>query len=118
MFDSLINKYCQKVYENIKDYKTTKCLSRDGKLVLEGKINYKSGKSTNTSFIFESTKDKKNRDMLVGLNETFSTAKKPFKVHYQLKDNKLVAESLEYKYQAKINESSKLINGKVYNKIK
>ena len=115
LFDNLINKYCTRVYENVKDYKTTNGYTQDHKLVLEGLLTYKSGKTTNTKFIFEKkmTKDKKVK--YVGLNETFSKSKRAFSLNCNIKNNKILSESLTYNYKVKVNEDRKVVYGSIKN---
>ena len=114
-FDTLVNRYVNSTYENVKDYKTVKgFVTEDNKIVLEGIINYKSGKSRKTKFILEyKNKTKKNKYRFIGINETFTKEKKPFIFLGNIVDNKLYCESLTYKYNINSLQESKLLKGKV-----
>lgn len=116
LFDNLVNKYCQRVYENVDNYKTTKAGTQDGKIILEGLLTYKSGNTLNTKFIFEKLVDKKGTNKFVGINETFSKGKKAFTLNYKVDNKKLISESLQYNYKVKVDDSNKAIYGRVENK--
>ena len=115
LFDNLINKYCTRVYENVKDYKTTNGYTQDHKLVLEGLLTYKSGKTTNTKFIFEKKMTKDNKVKYVGLNETFSKSKRAFSLNCNVENNKILSESLTYNYKVKVNDDRKVVYGSIKN---
>lgn len=113
-FDSLANKFAHSIYENIESYTTTAGeISDEDKLILEGIIKFNSGKTLNTKFIFESKGIHKGKIKLVGVNETFTTSKKPFVVLSESKDKNLVCESFSYNYLAK---ADKIAKGTVTNK--
>ena len=114
IFDKLVNKYCNRVYENIDSYKTTSGSIENNQIVLEGLITFKSGKTSPTKFVFESVKDEKGI-RLVGLNETFSKGKKAFKLKGNVENKQFIAESLTYNYRTKVNEETKTIYGRVVN---
>lgn len=114
VFDKLVNKYCNRVYENIDSYKTTSGSIENNQIVLEGVITFKSGKTSPTKFIFESIKDEKGT-RLIGLNETFSKGKKAFKLKGAVENKQFIAESLTYNYRTKVNEETKTIYGRVIN---
>ena len=108
-FDDLGESFLHRIYENVKSFKTSSVTKNDnGSLVVEGLINFKSGKSKKTSFVFENIKTtKRGKLLLTGLNETFSTSKKAFILKGKIDEsNKLVSESLTYNYFVKtLNES-------------
>lgn len=107
-FDELEEKYLQKVYENVKSYKTTKGTIRGNKLILEGVIEFNSGKKVPTKNIFESAYRLKNGKLKFnGLNEQFSKNNKAFTLTGTLDNKKLIIESLNYNYSAKDNKSGK-----------
>lgn len=116
LFENLVNKYCTRVYENVKDFKLTNSNCENDKLILEGTINYKSGKSKETKFILEKLETKGNSIKFKGLNETFSTAKKPFTLGCKVENKKLLSENLTYNYKVKVNNESKQVYGRVENK--
>ena len=96
-FDSHITEYLTEVYSNVKSFKTIDCALEENKLVVEGKITFNSGKEKNTKFIFEAKKEN-NKIILEGLNADFAT-EKAFVLNCNLDTaNRLVVESLSYKY--------------------
>lgn len=119
LFDNLVTRYCNKVYENVDSYKTSKCNLYENKLFLEGTLTYKSGKSINTKFIFENIeKTKSGLIKFQGLNETFSDNKKAFTLTTKVEDKKVLAESLSYNYKVKVNEEVKKLQGRIVSKRK
>lgn len=115
LFDNLINKYCTRVYENVKEYKTTTGYTQDNNLVLEGLLTFKSGKTANTKFIFEKKMTKENQVKYVGLNESFSKGKKAFALNCKVENNKILAESLSYNYKVTVDDQKKSVYGSVKN---
>lgn len=95
--DKLTENYLTEVYSNVKSFKTTDCALEENKLVVEGKITFNSGKEKNTKFVFEAKKEN-NKIILEGLNADFAT-EKAFVLNCNLDTaNRLVVESLSYKY--------------------
>ena len=115
LFDNLINKYCTKVYENVKEYKTTTGYTQDNNLVLEGLLTFKSGKTANTKFIFEKKMTKENQVKYVGLNESFSKGKKAFTLSCKVENKKIMSESLSYNYKVTVDNQKKAVYGSVKN---
>ena len=96
--DKLTENYLTEVYSNVKSFKTTDCSLAENKLVVECKITFNSGKTKNTKFIYEATKTADNKVVLEGLNADFAT-EKAFVLNCNLDTaNRLVVESLNYKY--------------------
>lgn len=113
-FDELGESYLKKVYENVKNYKTTSIKSDDKKLYIEGLIKFNSGKEKKTSFIFESkTITKNGKAKLIGENLQISKGHKSFKLGGTLKEGKFISESLNYNYRAKDGNESKRVYGTV-----
>lgn len=119
-FSDLANKYVHRVYENVDNYENTNCTIDGDKVILEGKINFKSGKSRDTKFIFEADSIRNGKLTFVGLNESFSSAKKAFRIAGKLVEGKLEPETLVYNYRAKLNESkdSTRVFGRVMTSLK
>lgn len=116
-FNRLVNKYVKDIYENVEKYESTNGFIDDtnNKLVVEGVITYKSGKTANTKFVFECISMNKNKQVKFrGLNETFTKAKKPFTLVGKVRNNTLKCESLNYNYNVKVNEELKKVKGKVH----
>ena len=97
-----IDEYLQEVYSNVKSYKTTDCEFKEGKLIVEGKISFKSGKEKLTMFEFLPAYDK-GKLFFEGYNKDFSEGK-AFTLNCSINESKtLITESFGYKY--KINEN-------------
>lgn len=119
-FNRLVNNYLKKTYNNVESFKRTDVGTTGKQLRLEGVITFKSGKTKNTSFIFERVADKrtisKKSVRFVGMNETFTDKKNAFVLRAKLNNKKLVAESLRYEYpvkSSKLNEDVKIVKGLV-----
>lgn len=117
-FDRLAEEYLKKVYSNVKSFEIVNDEKNGNQIKLEGKITFNSGRTKNTTFIFEKVIDKgsiaKSKMRFVGLNETFTTKKNAYVLSTKLDQNSLVAESLRYDYPAKtseLNESVRIIKG-------
>lgn len=99
-FNNIINSYLTEVYSNVKNFKLTSCeMTENYKLIVEGTINFNSGKARNTTFEFIPVK----ANLLEGYNEEFSTDEPAFSLKYSIMDTKnkgkvLMTESLDYKY--------------------
>lgn len=118
-FDNLGESYLKKVYNNVDSYKTVRASSSGNTLKLEGLIKFNSGKTKKTSFVFESsTITKSGKAKFIGENAQISRGKKSFTLTGSLKNNKFIAESLNYNYRAKDAGSGKStrIYGTVTNK--
>ena len=113
LFNSLVTRYCEKVYENISNFETTDVKRKDNTLIVEGVLNYKSGNKVSTSFAFREGKENKNTKKFLGLNETFTKDKKAFTMLVKQDGKKLLPESLAYKYNVNVNDTQKPIIGKV-----
>lgn len=101
-FDNLGESYLKKVYENVNSFKTTAIKESDDKLKIEGLINFKSGSTKKTSFIFEA-KDitKKGKLRFIGENKEITRGKKAFTISGRLDGSKFICESFNYNYKAK-----------------
>ena len=100
--DELGESYLKRVYENVDSFKTTSVSTCNNKLIIEGMINFKSGASKKTGFIFEAkeaTRDGKVK--FIGENAHLCRGKRAFTLAGSLNENKLMVESLTYNYRAK-----------------
>lgn len=108
-FNSLITKYLRSNYSNINYFELTSgdIDSNSNTIMLEGIINFKSGKKSKTQFVFESKSiNKKGIVELVGLNETFSKSKNAFKLICSIVNEDLQCHKLYYDYKVEqMNES-------------
>jgi hypothetical protein len=102
-FDTRVTDYLKEVYSNVEKYESTTCSANDKKLIVEGKITFKSGKTRATQFVFESTKRIDNEIVYSGINESLAGATKAFSMTCKAEGTKLVTESFKYSY--KIEES-------------
>lgn len=122
-FNSLVEKYLKAVYANVNTFETTNCHVNDvtNQLIVEGKINFTSGKSKATKFIFEAKNiTKKGMIKFTGFNEAFSKNKRSFTLTGKLVESNLISTNLTYNYSVKnkaLNEAKK-ISGKATNLIK
>ena len=97
-----IDEYLKEVYSNVKSYETTDCELKEGKLIVEGKISFNSGKEKLTMFEF-SPAYRKGKLFFEGYNKDFSEDK-AFTLNCSINESKtLITESFGYKY--KINEN-------------
>ena len=97
-----IDEYLKEVYSNVKSYETTDCELKEGKLIVEGKISFNSGKEKLTMFEFLPAYCE-GKLFFEGYNKDFSEDK-AFKLNCSINKSKtLITESFGYKY--KINEN-------------
>lgn len=101
-FDELGESYLKEVYDNISSFKTSNVSLKNEQLVVEGVINFNSGKSKNTQFIFEAKDATKAGNVrFVGENKQISRGKKAFELRGKMQGSKFIAEALNYNYRAK-----------------
>ena len=106
--DKLGEKYFTKVYDNVKSFKSTACKLDESRVILEGKITFKSGKEAKTAFNFnEAYVTKTGKVKLIGENAQFAKNKKAFTLTGSLNDKKLVVESFTYNYRTKDEKTGK-----------
>lgn len=97
-FNKLTESYLKEVYSNVKSFEATSCDLKDNKLVIEGIIVFNSGKSKSTTFTYEAKATADKTIVLEGLNADFAT-EKAFALNCKIDaENRLVVESLNYKY--------------------
>lgn len=116
LFNRLATKYLNNIYENVDNFKTDSGEIEEDtdKVIIEGTINFKSGKKIASKFVFEArTLTKKGRVRFVGINESLSSSKKTFVLVGRIVDSILMPESLTYNYSIKVNEELKRIYGRV-----
>ena len=83
-------------------------MDKNGKLQVEGIITFKSGKTKNTTFIFENaTLTSKGNLKFVGKNESFSN-KNAFTLNCSLNKCKLITESIDYNYFGKDSKTNSI----------
>ena len=84
--------FLTEVYSNVKSFNATNCEMINDKLIIEGCIKFKSGKTKNTTFTFT-----KNNNKYTGLNESLSVDSK-FELDYSVNDRIMTIENLTYSY--------------------
>ena len=114
-FDTLGESYLKNVYENVNSFKTLNVQSHKDSIIVEGVIAFNSGKKAKTKFLFEAKDATKNgRLRFSGLNENISKNKKAFTLTGFLKEGRLISESLNYNYSAKLEKGkSKRLYGTI-----
>lgn len=112
-FDNMGESYLKKVYGNVNSFKTTSIKESGNGFILEGVINFKSGKNKKTSFKFEAKDISPNGKVrFIGENLQFSKGKKAFTLKGTITNNKFISESLNYNYRVDGNR----VYGTVKNK--
>lgn len=104
--NSCMTKALTEVYSNVKNFEMTECSLNESSLVVEGKINFNSGKTRETSFTFTEGKEPK---VLCGINEDLDKDGS-FNICYGIDNNKMFVESLKYSYHVENNLVEGLIN--------
>lgn len=108
-FDELGESYLKNVYNNVESFKTTKGYINEDKIKLEGMITFTSGKKAKTSFLFESSHvSNRGKYKFLGENLQITNRKKAFILTGNIKNGKLISESLSYNYNAKDAGTGKL----------
>lgn len=94
-FNNHLTKYFTEVYQNVDSFETTGCELTDKNLIVEGVINFKSGKQKTTKFEFKAI----SKNLLEGINADIA-AENAFKLNYFVEDGgkTLMTESLAYNY--------------------
>ena len=116
-FNELGESYLKEVYGNVNSFKTTKGYIDGDRIKLEGLINFNSGKQAKTSFVFESFNvSKRGKYKFIGENVQITNRKNAFIMSGDIKEGKLLPESLTYNYNAKDANTGKL--QRVYGTVK
>lgn len=106
-FDELGESYLKKVYDNVNSFKTVNgSLDANNRLVLEGVIEFKSGKKAKTNFIFEAKEvTRKGKIKFIGENVNLSKNKRAFTLTGSTENKHLICEQFNYNYLAKDEKS-------------
>lgn len=116
-FDKLVNKYLNKIYENITSYKTTSITQTDrNTYLIEGVFNLDNKKELKTSFLLESVEKNNNVFVLKGSNKILCEDKEPFEIKGKVDNKKLIFESFKYNYVETIGKEQYLVEGLEENK--
>lgn len=101
-FDNMGESYLRKVYDNVESFNTTRVVENGNGWIVEGIINFKSGKSKNTEFIFEAaTLSKGNTLTFKGGNPQITRGSKAFAIRGKVDNKKFITESFRYNYKQK-----------------
>lgn len=115
-FDELGERYLKKVYENVNSFKCTNVSTKKDKLIVEGKVNFASGKVSPTKFVFEACNaTEAGQVSFVGHNKNITRGNKAFTLNGIIKDKNLIAESFKYNYMARNPEGK---SSRIYGTIK
>lgn len=115
--DELGEAYLKRVYENVQSYKTTSGSIKGNKMVFEGLITFKSGRTKPTKFVFEAKQRTKTGKLrFLGENKELSANSRAFTLVGQKQGKRLVCEALRYNYTVKDNNTGYTtpINGVVH----
>ena len=111
-FDKLVNKYLNKIYENIDFYKTSSITQTDrNNYLIEGIFKLNDNNKIKTSFLLEVTEKKNNGITLKGSNEILAESKEPFEIKGKVDNKKLMFESFKYNYVENIDKEQYLVEG-------
>ena len=118
-FNKICESYLRRVYENVNGFKCTRVKSSNGKLMVEGVINFVSGNTKQTTFEFSKpTVTKRGKVVLEGLNKTFTNTQNAYILKGYVKDKEFISESMIYRYTAKtMNESNQQESVKFYGRV-
>ncbi len=100
-FDKLVNKYFNKVFENVESYKTTNCKFENNSILVEGTIKFKSGKEKATAFKLSENKQNKHTVRFDCVNESLANQDKAFSLVGKVLRNRLMCESFSCNYKVK-----------------
>ena len=98
-FDTMGESYLKKVYENVNSFKTSSVKQSGNGFIVEGVINFKSGKNKKTSFKFEAKDFRKGKVRFIGENQQITRGKKAFSLTGRINEGKFLSESLNYNYR-------------------
>lgn len=113
-FDNLGESYLKRVYDNVTSFKTVSGDINNNTLMLEGIIEFTSGKKAKTKFIFEGKEiTRKGKVRFTGLNENLSNNKRAFTLTGTISNKNLVCESLNYNYLARDAKGAKRLYGTI-----
>ena len=96
-FEECITEALCKTYENVKNFTLDECVLKDNKFIVEGTINFNSGKTRKTQYVFESAARAESKAILEGYNKALSEDGN-FRINCVLKESCLVPQSMSYKY--------------------
>lgn len=114
--NEVVENYLKEVYENVDSFKLTDASIGEDKMLVEGTITFKSGKTTHTGFVFTPDRQTGNKVRLYGLNEHFSKSPRAFSLVGCVEGKKFIPESLSYRYETNQNGKKQTIRGRVCRK--
>lgn len=93
-FDEVAESYLKKTYSNVDSYITESVHNTDYKLIVEGKINFKSGKSKDTKFVLTFMEDKQGVS-INAMNESLAKNYQNLQLKAVVKDNKFIVTDMK-----------------------
>lgn len=112
-FNKLGTTYLRENYGNVRNFETTSAKESNGKFVVEGVINFRSGTTKKTSFVFEGkTISKTGRMKMLGENKEIGTGRNAFVLRAKYDNGKVMCESLTYNYNTKDGNNQVNVCGK------
>ena len=112
-FDELGESYLKKVYENVDSFKCINISDNENKLFIEGLITFNSGNQKKTKFVFENQGvSADGKTIFEGFNKEIARGNKSFTLNGVVSGNKIVCESLQYRYNQDKNKVSGTVRRK------
>lgn len=111
-FERLVNPYLVKLYENIKEFKTTN-VTQEGLngFKITGKLIGNTGKEKLVEFLFTIKENNATSIVLEGYNKLLTEDLKAYNFKAKIKNKELIFESFSYKYNKNIDGKDTLIEG-------
>lgn len=101
-FEECVSEALTSTYENVKNFTLTECILKDSAFIVEGNINFNSGKTRKTQYVFEKAATAKGKAILEGYNKGLSKEGN-FRINCLLKESCLVPQSMSYRYNIEEN---------------
>ena len=111
-FERLVNPYLVKLYENIKEFKTTN-VTQEGPngFKITGKLIGNTGKEKLVEFLFTIKENNATSIVLEGYNKLLTEDLKAYNFKAKIENKELIFESFSYKYNKNIDGKDTLIEG-------
>lgn len=111
-FEKLVNPYLTKLYENVKEFKTTEIIQPGRNTIkVKGNLIGNNGKEKLVEFLFTIKENNAHSIVFEGYNNLLTEDLKAYNLKGIIKDNALVFESFKYKYNKNVDGEQVLIEG-------
>ena len=111
-FERLVNPYLVKLYENIKEFKTTSVIQEGlNGFRIKGKLIGNTGKEKLVEFLFTIKENNATSIVLEGYNKLLTEDLKAYNFKARVENKELIFESFSYKYNKNIDGKDTLIEG-------